>query len=488
MQCSDYGTIWKRTTLLKWIVTTFLAGSLWYNATAQEILVSPEIPVKAEDQYELIGKFDDRILLVKLDGNKCEIHGYANDLQTHWEREIEFEKSSAQIITVVPGDTSFHVVYGYKHKGDYYLKHREYDPSVILVDSLTIEVIPNVYFAPKFQSVRSDNYTKALLVRTDRESDITVASYDLLAKRILWTKQILFDGISFRRDFRLGLITNNGDMFMVMDHEKNSKRYKEFNVMYIMSGHNVLRRTRIEMGDQPAQDLYATFDNTNHRLVVSGLYNEKVMSKSIGLYVYTLDPATKESRLHRYPFEEDMLEEVHGKAVSSNKGVTDFLVKNIILRQDGGAVILAEMHKEYGRRPNIPVRRGDFGPTGWVDYYFEDVMAISIHPDGELHWQTVLHKKQYSQDDDGMYSSFFVFRTPEMIRLLYNDEIRNQSTVSEYIIRGNGYHKRRSVFSTEYQKLGLRFRDAIQIGFNEFVIPSERNNRLNLVRIRFDQT
>ena len=122
-----------------------------------------------------------------------------------------------------------------------------------------------------------------------------------------------------------------------------------------------------------------------------------------------------------------------------------------------------------------------------MDYYYEDVMVFSLHANGDLHWQTLLHKKQYSQDDDAMYSSFFVFRTPEKLRILYNDEIRHESTVSEYVIRGNGYHKRNSVFSTDYQKLGLRFRDAMQVGYYECVIPSERNNRLNLVRITYNE-
>ena len=85
-----------------------------------------------------------------------------------------------------------------------------------------------------------------------------------------------------------------------------------------------------------------------------------------------------------------------------------------------------------------------------------------------------------------MYSSYFLFKTPDKLRLLFNDEIRQENTVSEYTIRGNGYYKRKSVFSTDYQRLRLRFRDAVQVAYNECIVPSERNSRLNLVRIRFE--
>ena len=112
---------------------------------------------------------------------------------------------------------------------------------------------------------------------------------------------------------------------------------------------------------------------------------------------------------------------------------------------------------------------------------------FALHPDGSEHWNAVLHKKQYSQDDDAMYSSYFLFKTPEMLRLLFNDEIRLENMVSEFVIRGNGYHRRQSVFSTDYQRLRLRLKDAVQVSYNECIVPSERNSRLSLVKITFDE-
>lgn len=469
--------------ILGWMITL----AITFPLNGQEIIVSQDITVSDRDGYQLLGKYDERILLYVLDGTQSEVHGYSKGMQSHWERNLEFEKQSIDIISVVPDDSTFHVIYGYRYKGDYFLKHREYDPALIIVDSVTIDVLSNLYFSPQYQTVRSEDDSKLLFIRTDRESDISVKSYDIGTKSEVWNKQIVFDGISYRRDFRLALISNAGDMYVIMDHEKNSRRFKEFVIINVDTGSRSLRKRSLDLGEYVAQDIFAKYDNVNERLMIAGLYNEKIMSRSVGIYTFTLDGASRESNLSWFTFDTELLEEIHGKSVPDSKGVTDFLVKDIVLREDGGAVVLAEMHKEYGRRPSMPTGRTDYTSTGWVDYYFEDVIALSVHPDGEKHWETVLHKRQYSQDDDGMYSSFFVFKTPEMIRLVYNDEIRNQSTVSEYVIRGNGYHKRRSVFSTDYQRLGLRFRDAVQIDYNEFIVPSERNNKLNLVSIRFDE-
>src|SRR5690606_23786099 len=197
------------------------------------------------------------------------------------------------------------------------------------------------------------------------------------------------------------------------------------------------RMTEVHLGDLIASDMHCVVDNMQNHLVMAGLFNEKPAGKSRGLYLATVGMADGDVRLRTVLFDEDILQNVYGKEVSSSKGVTNFSVQDIVPRQDGGALVIAEMAKEYSRRPNLPGRR-DFGYPrgGWVDYYYEDMIVFSLHPNGAKHWSAVLHKKQYSQDDDAMYSSYFLFRTPERIRLLFNDEIRQENMVSEYVIRG----------------------------------------------------
>ena len=85
-----------------------------------------------------------------------------------------------------------------------------------------------------------------------------------------------------------------------------------------------------------------------------------------------------------------------------------------------------------------------------------------------------------------MYSSYFLFKTPSSLRFLFNDEVKYENTVSEYVLKGNGQAERNSLLSTENLKLRLRFRDAIQVDANELIIPSERRNRLRLVRLNYD--
>ena len=465
-----------------------MTGSFFLQSPvdAQSITVSEEMLLKNENTYDILGKINGVILLFRDQETRFEITAYDDEMRQLYEREFQFERRKTDIISLIPGDTAFHVIYGYRHKGDYFVKHRVYNEDAQLLDSVTIVEVHKMYFSPRFKQTFSEDKSKILLFRTDKESEMNAMVYDLHSRKTLWTKQMLFKSGSLRRDFRKMLVSDNGDMMMILDNERMSDRYKEFSVIRINSATNVLAKKSISLNDFLANDLHARYDNVNHQLVMSGLYNEKVVGKSKGMYVATLKLDGARGDVRILPFTEDLLEEVHGKDVSIKKGVANFTVQDIVLRQDGGVLLIAEMNKEYSRRPTVPVRRdGGFGRSGWVDYYFEDLVIFSVHPDGREHWRTVLHKKQYSQDDEGMYSSFFLFKTPEKLRLLFNDEIKQENTVSEYMLRGNGFYKRNSVFSTDYQRLRLRFRDAVQVAHNECIVPSERNSRLSLVKIRY---
>jgi len=84
-----------------------------------------------------------------------------------------------------------------------------------------------------------------------------------------------------------------------------------------------------------------------------------------------------------------------------------------------------------------------------------------------------------------VFSSYFLFKTPSRLRIIYNDEIKRNNTVSEYVMDPLGNFERNSLLSTEYQKLKLRFRDAVQTSSNTLLVPSERNFKLSLVKIEY---
>jgi hypothetical protein len=120
-----------------------------------------------------------------------------------------------------------------------------------------------------------------------------------------------------------------------------------------------------------------------------------------------------------------------------------------------------------------------------VNYYYDDVFLVAFQPNGQTQWQTALHKKQYSQDDDGTFSSYFLLRNVDKMRFLFNDEIKYENTCSEYVVNPIGDFDRNSLLNTINQGLRLRFRDSLQLNASECIVPSEYRGRLRLVLLRF---
>jgi hypothetical protein len=465
------------------MVVCICSMSLW----SQRIVVSEELLLKDDLSYEVIG-LDGRTFLFREKGSDFEVRAYDERMQLRWEHTLELEKRSTDLIGVTAGVHVLHVMYGFRHRGDYTIMHRIYAPDMSLLDTVVVHIDEKEYFTPRYTAAISEDKTTVLLYQAEKEDQVSIIVYALDRKEVLMEKVVQTDNASVRRSLRDMAVSNSGDVFVVFDEDRLSDRDRMFNVLRINSRTHEAKMTEVHLGDLVASDLHIAVDDMHSDLTLSGLFSEKPTGKSKGIFIAKVGLDDGQVTLRTVLFDETLLQSIYGKEVSTNKGVSNFAIQDIVLRQDGGALLIAEMAKEYSRRPNMPGRR-DFGYPrgGWVDYYYEDLIVFSLHPDGSEHWNAVLHKKQYSQDDDAIYSSYFLFKTPERLRLIFNDEIRQENMVSEYIIRGNGYFHRQSVFSTDYQRLRLRLRDAVQVSYNVCVVPSERNGRLSLVKITFEE-
>ncbi|MBK9397657.1 MAG: hypothetical protein IPN55_10655 [Saprospiraceae bacterium] len=120
-----------------------------------------------------------------------------------------------------------------------------------------------------------------------------------------------------------------------------------------------------------------------------------------------------------------------------------------------------------------------------TDYYIEDIILTSLDKAGNLEWQKVLQKKQYSYDDDAAYSSYFIHANPSHLRLMYNDEIKNENTISEYVVNPLGNVDRRVMFNTAGSGLHVQVRNGMQISSNATILPSIRKGKLRLIKVTY---
>ncbi|MEL7221203.1 MAG: hypothetical protein AAGJ93_07790, partial [Bacteroidota bacterium] len=316
-------------------------------------------------------------------------------------------------------------------------------------------------------------------------------AFDLPTQSLLWERNFKPDGFSYGRDFVQAIIDNRAEASFILQKDnfrsRNKQHYYEIHT-YNGAGDPISKI--IPMEGNLSYDVFFEADNLNRQIVGAGLYAVDNSERAEGYFYLSYEPKSAAEipfQLVFQPFSAAFLQNLLGRDYREGKGLNETSVREIVLRRDGGALLVAERNKQLQRRTGSAAVRPYFDNNGsnLVDFYYEEVFISSIHPDGELHWETILHKKQYSQDDGGIFSSYFLFETPGRLRFLFNDEIRYENTVSEYVINGLGEYDRNSLFSTANLDLRLRFRSAIQINGKTLVIPSERRNRLKLVKLTY---
>ncbi|MEP6795238.1 MAG: hypothetical protein ABJB16_12990 [Saprospiraceae bacterium] len=463
----------------------FLLTIVTFTTFGQSITISEELALRNDYDYTILGWVSGDLLLFRDRGHQFFIQAFDEELHLKWEREIVLSPHRADIIGVVSHPDRINIIYGIRDKGDYYIRHSSFDHSITLVDTMTLGIVENIFITPRVQMVSSEDENKVVVYREDGEG-LHLISYDLNTRSVLWQNTLKLPGGGFQRDYRSIEVSNSGEFYLTIEPDKFLQKVQSLDVFSSLPGAEEFVHETINMGEQQVYDYYTQFDNLHHDLVITGLYSDRNVARAQGFYFVRYQPGIDQT-VHLLPFDESLLSEVNGKEVAISKGLSDFNVQKVALREDGGVVVIAELNKEFSRRSSLPIRRdnGTFGRGGWVDYYYEDLILFAINPDGTPHWKKVLRKRQYSQDDDAIYSSFFLFKTPARLRFLFNDEIKQENTVGGYEVTGTGYVERKTVFNTDYQRLKLRFKDGIQVAYNECIVPSERNNRLNLVRIQY---
>ncbi len=458
-----------------------------FNAWSQKVLVSDELNLRNDLSYDILGELKGRVLLLRQRSDKIEIQAFDENMRSSWNKEIELEKRLPGIITSISSRDSFTVFYHHREKGNTVLRADHFDHSANKRRSTMVKNFGFTFFTPNFKYVRSEDRSKMLIYYIERHT-FNIVIYDAHDHTLLWENSITVDEFNDGVDQLHMQVDNKGRMFMLMEQENFIGRRDKHRFDLVVGGAGIpnLGRASIAITDRVTLDTRFELDNMNQRIVGVGLYSERSGERAEGYFFVSIpftDLLNTEMKFH--DFDDAFVTDMEGKEGRQGKGLGDVTIRDIVLRRDGGLLILGEESTNTIRGGGMAQSQAFNAQTvrATVDYYFNDMFAISIHPNGEEHWKKVLYKKQYSQDDQGIYSSYFLFKTPQNVRLIFNDEIKFENTVSEYLVKGNGINERHSLLSTELLKLRLRFRDAIQISADRVIVPSERRGQLRVAKI-----
>ena len=451
---------------------------------AQEITVSEEVPINNTGSYEIIGTIGGVTLVFTAQNYTYKIKGLDQNLQLSFEKKLELDRRKADILTVGKVNKHVVVVYTYQRKSNTYVKAHKYDKAANLVDSMLIKNYGYVLPVPKFGAVDSEDRSKLLLFYIEQRETLRALAFDMANFGTLWEESTLMveKGKSLE-DWPELHVANNSDMLVL--YRRNNFRSKRkphhIEMNHYIAQQKELRSYFIDMEGKLSVDIDFRIDNKNNTLIGSGLYGDlsKVRAKGF-LYMNVPLDYQDNHRLVFHEFSPALLSNLLDKKVKNNKGYAEIAIAETVLRRDGGVLTVLEYDSRsfavQSDRNAIPNDERVFG----------SLYAISIHPDGKVHWDVLLQKKQKGGLDRSYLGSFFLYRSPSALRILYNDDLKFYSQVNEYVVNGIGDFKRNSILNTRDLDIRLSFREALQVSSRTFLVPSVSPNRLKLVRFEYE--
>lgn len=453
---------------------------------AQHLSYSQELNMERDVYFEILGKYGKDIIILEETPSALSMRKLDENLYLSGGKKIELGGNRTGVIGYIPHKRNFDLVYASYERDSITVTQQKIDPSGNTIFRLTLNKIYKPLVNPNFSLIFSENKEIAVLVRNVSRTVFELFGWNTVTGDHLYTHEIDFSKtpIDFTRSPLQ--VDNQGFVYFAFEGMSTVTSNRAMILSRLDAYNGQLVQQEIQLSNLFISDFKVGIDNLNNELNLIGLFSLKRNAAIIGsLIIKTHLTLGEDPVVGTFGFTQELLNEFHGQLNSANQGMTNVKVKSMTLRQDGGVLVILEDNKEYIRR-NYVGRRDFYGMSSMnysVDYYYEDLIAISYTPQGTVHWEKVLPKRQYSFDDDALFSSFFLMVTPKSVRLLYNDEIRNENTVSEYILEGNGRIQRKALVSTSSQNLKLQLRNSKQTGANELLIPSIKGRKLRFVRI-----
>lgn len=467
------------------IISILLLGGMWStNIAAQEVDMVALADSRFVIDYQLIGTIQDKTLVYKKTSTKIEIQAFDKQLETLWNKELELvAQKQTNILKIIPQDTSFQIVYSFYSKGFIQIHVKTLDSELRQLSDKMIHQFKGLF--DNSQAIVSTN--KQYLVFYKYINGIQeVVCYDLKNQTIKWKQALPKTKPRAYKYLDKMIVNNQGTAYYVEQvYEREEDRENLPSLVLYTIRDNTPPKEKVLKLYHKYYDFKLAYDRVHQRVVLAGFYGERKASSRYnqvdGVFSFR---AGQDQQLILYP-----LDPVLDPNAKKEKEliIDNYEPAHLLVRNDGGILLLAEQKFIYSSSTTFDE---SIGNSDSKDYVYKDILAISIAPNGEGEWQEVLHKEQLSSNDEGRFSSFFIFKGRKGIRLVFNDNIHWESGMLEYIINGKGRIERNVI--SHHQKAFetiLELRNSQQMDINTFwtlsKVKGSGNAALYLSRIRY---
>jgi hypothetical protein len=242
-----------------------------------------------------------------------------------------------------------------------------------------------------------------------------------------------------------------------------------------------------------ASRVYIKIDNTNNRVYVGGFYSGKKNGNFDGVLYAYYDIATGTFENKKFIGFDTDIQGATGER-NASRAFNDFQIKQLIIKNDGGFVMVSEesyvaMRSSYapgfGYYSMYYPMGGMGGGQNIREYYYNDILALSYNAEGVRDWYSFVRKRQYSQEDNGRFSSYAFLNSGASLGFLFNDYDAKNSRIQLATVDNDGKADMRSFTADGNENPDWLPRFGKQVSTREIVVPCLRKKQICFAKVVF---
>lgn len=285
-------------------------------------------------------------------------------------------------------------------------------------------------------------------------------------------------------------IANDGTVYLAAYTPIGSENYADrFWILVLPQGGIRFEPKELPLDEKYAASGYLKIDNINNRIYFGGFYSNKKSGSYDGIIYASYDIAGGTFQTRKMiPFDPELIKIAGSRR--RNHAFDNYEVKQLIVKNDGGFVLVSEIHFITTRSNYLPGMGyySFYSPamtTMVREYHYNDIMALSYNKDGARDWVAYIPKEQYSQEDGGVFSSYALLNTGGTLAFLYNDFNPTHSRIQLATVESGGKTETRSFTAegNDYPDWLPRF--GKQVAARALVVPCFHKKQICFAKVVF---
>lgn len=502
-----------------YFLTLVFAFSITSVIKAQQIYYSNvEKTDVRQTHFDIIGKLNNHVLIYTEYKNNHILSTYDADMKIVSSNELNFLPNNILNVDFVNDNHQIWIIYQFQQKDIVYCKAVSFNVSVQrFIEPVTIDSTQSSKPLKNkiYSLVLSDDKKKLMLfkINTKKENggiiknSFTTFLFD--AQMQLLRKSNFVLAIPERNNYLTDFYLDNQGNLLFTRVIKQGQNDKISNVYINLKPYNSdsCYTKNIDLQNLYLDDVKMKIDNLNKKYILTSLYAKTRKGNIEGLYTIFWD-VLKDTVDHvsTFTFNDDLRNDAKGSNTTKT-AFNDYLLRNIIIKNDGGFIATGELF--YTTSRNVPFNRwnylygysygsafdyyswypyGSYYPWGQTtqltQFHAENIIVLSIDQSGKLVWSNTIPKTQ-TNDETDLPLGYQIINTGDQLHFIFNQQERGVLLLTDKSILPNGQLVRNPILHNLDRGYLFMPRYAKQIGARQVIIPCLYNNYICFAKIEW---